>query len=178
MKHLIFWLCLLCCATGTVFQPSLSFAQAKPPAATPAEKPLLTIEGNGIKPVTLTAASLAGFKRQTVKVSDHGTPAEFEGVLLYDILKQAGAPLGESFRGKNAAVFVAIEAMDGYRTVFALPELDPMFTDRTIIMADKRDGKSLSEKEGPLRIVVPDEKRAARWVRQVTKIRILNLTAL
>lgn len=31
--------------------------------------------------------------------------------------------------------------------------------DRIILLADRRDGKSLIEKGGPLRIVVPDEKR-------------------
>jgi hypothetical protein len=36
------------------------------------------------------------------------------------------------------------------------------------MLVDKRDGKALDAKEGPLRIVVPDEKMHARWVRQVT----------
>jgi hypothetical protein len=36
----------------------------------------------------------------------------------------------------------------------------------------KRDGKPLSDKEGPFRIVAPDEKRPARWVRQVTALKI------
>jgi hypothetical protein len=35
-----------------------------------------------------------------------------------------------------------------------------------------RDGKPLSETEGPLRIVVPHDKRQARWVRQVTSLTI------
>ena len=35
-----------------------------------------------------------------------------------------------------------------------------------------RDGKRLGEKEGPYRIVIPDEKRMGRWVRQVTVLKI------
>ena len=54
-------------------------------------------------------------------------------------------------------------ATDGYRAVFALPGLDHAYTDRIVILADRRDGKPLTEKEGPLRIVVADEKREARW---------------
>ncbi len=65
-------------------------------------------------------------------------------------------------------VFSAATLADGYRAVFALPELDPAYTDKIILLADKRDGKPMDAKEGPLRIVVPDEKRHARWVRQVT----------
>jgi hypothetical protein len=36
------------------------------------------------------------------------------------------------------------------------------------LLAEKRDGKPLDSMEGPLRIVVPDEKQQGRWVRQVT----------
>jgi hypothetical protein len=65
-----------------------------------------------------------------------------------------------------------IEAHDGYQVLFTLPELDSLFTDRVVLLADRRDGKPLSEKEGPLRIVVPDEKRQARWIRQVKSIAV------
>jgi hypothetical protein len=54
--------------------------------------------------------------------------------------------------------------------VFALPEFDPDFTDRVIVMAVRRDGKTIGSSEGPLRIVVPGEKRHARWVKQVTAL--------
>src|SRR5713226_4105039 len=70
----------------------------------------------------------------------------------------------------DLALFLVVGAADGYHAVFALPELDHAFTDRIIILADRRDGKPLAEKEGPLRIVVPDEKREARWVRQVVSL--------
>ena len=65
------------------------------------------------------------------------------------------------------AIYLLVEAADGYRVVFAPPELDLTFSDRMVLLAERRDGKPMSEKEGRLRIVVPDEKRHARWVRQV-----------
>ncbi len=34
-----------------------------------------------------------------------------------------------------------VEAADGYRAVFAWPEVDPAFTDRKIYLATKQDGK-------------------------------------
>ncbi|MDG3006126.1 hypothetical protein [Paludisphaera mucosa] len=52
-----------------------------------------------------------------------------------------------------------VEASDGYRALFALPELDPSFTDRVILLADRRAGKPLDDRQGPLRIVAPGEKR-------------------
>ena len=66
-----------------------------------------------------------------------------------------------------------VEAADGYKAVFALAELDPAFAVRDIILADKRDGKPLGAKEGPFRIVAPGDKRGARWVRQVTALRLI-----
>ncbi len=79
-------------------------------------------------------------------------------------MKLAGVKLGEQLRGKELALFLVVGATDGYRAVFALPELDHAFTDRIILLADRRDGKPLFEKEGPLPIVVPDEKREVRQV--------------
>jgi len=58
------------------------------------------------------------------------------------------------------AQYVVVEAADGYRATFALAELDPTFTDRVILLADRRDGKPLSAQSGPLQIVVPGEKKA------------------
>ena len=109
----------------------------------------------------------------SIKARDHeGTEASFEGVAVAEVLKLVGVKFGEQLRGKDLALFLVVEAADGYCAVFASPELDPAFTDRVILLADKRDGKALAEKEGPLRIVVADEKRQARWVRQVVALRI------
>ena len=66
--------------------------------------------------------------------------------------------------------YVIVEASDGYHAVFALPEFDPDFTDRVIILADRRDGRALPSPEGPFRVIVEGEKRHARWVREVTNL--------
>jgi hypothetical protein len=44
--------------------------------------------------------------------------------------------------------------------------------DKAVYVVTKRDGKPLSDKDGPFQLVVPGEKRAARWVRQVTALSI------
>ena len=134
---------------------------------------LLTIGGEVVQSVKLTADDLARLPHRTVNAKDHnGKATTFEGVELGDMLKLAGVKSGEALRGKELALFLVAEASDVYRAVFALPELDHVFTDRLIIVADKRDGKPLAEKEGPLRLVVPDEKREGRWVRQVISLTI------
>ena len=70
------------------------------------------------------------------------------------------------------ALFVVVEAADGYRAVFALAELDPEFTDRVILLADRRDDKPLPGQAGPFQIIVPGEKKHARWVRQVIRLKV------
>ena len=111
-----------------------------------------------------------------VTASEHSSPpATFEGVTLKSVLEKAGVTFGESMKGKRLASCLLVEAADGYRTVIALPELDPAFTDKQVVLAFLREGKPLGDKEGPFRIVIPDEKRMARWVRQVTSLKIVNV---
>lgn len=147
-------------------------------AAVPATA-TLQIDGAVRKALQLTAADLKGLPRQQVQTQDHtGSSVHFEGVALSDVLELAGVTLGKSLRGERLASFLLVEAADGYRAVFALPELDPLFTDQVILLADRRDGQALSAQEGPWRIVIPHEKRQARWLRQVTTLRIQQLEAI
>jgi hypothetical protein len=123
--------------------------------------------------ITVTADTLAGLPRVKVEAKEHENPtATYEGVLLGSILERAGVPRGEKLRGKALRTIVVITATDGYEVVFTLPETDPVFTDRLIVLADTKDGKPLPEKEGPFRIVAPSEKRPARWIRNVRTIAI------
>ena len=68
--------------------------------------------------------------------------------------------------------YLLVVAADGYRVVFAIPGVDQTLTDRKVYLVTQRDGHPLSEKEGPFRIVVPDEKRPARWISQVTALKV------
>jgi len=134
---------------------------------------LLTISGEVERPLKLTAEALGKITRQTVHAKDHdGKEADFEGFSLHDVLKSAGVKFGQDLRGKALETYLVVEAKDQYRAVFALPELDPAFSDRVILLADRRDKKPLDEKHGPFQIIVPGEKRHARWVRQVVTLKI------
>ena len=136
------------------------------------QPPGVTVQGLDGSPVSLTLDDLAKLPQHTVDAQEHSNPVMFEGVLVMDILTKVGVPTGEKLGGKALSLYLLVEAKDGYRAVFALPELDPAFKDKPIYLAWKRDGKMMSEKEGPFRIVVPDEKRPTRWVRQVTAMRV------
>jgi hypothetical protein len=135
----------------------------------------LTVQTDTGKPTVLSRADIEALPRIKVTTSAPGTSTTFDGVALEAVLKKAGVGFGEALKGKRMASYLLVEAADGYRVVIALPELDPAFTDKQVVLAFLKDGKPLDEKEGPYRIVMPDEKRMARWVRQVTTLRIVDV---
>jgi len=122
---------------------------------------------------TISAAQIANAAHVSVNVDEHGTPARFEGVPLSTILGMAGVKLGDSLRGLRLAEVLLVTASDGYKVAFALAEADPAFASREIILADKRDSKPLDAREGPFRVIAPGDKRPARWIRQVTQMKVV-----
>jgi hypothetical protein len=134
----------------------------------------LTVQADSGKHV-LSRAEIEALPRVKVNASEHSNAVNFEGVSLKSVLEKAGITFGESMKGKRLTNCLLVEAADGYRVVIALPELDPGFTDKQIVLAFQRDGKPLGDKEGPYRIVIPEEKRMARWVRQVTILKIVEV---
>lgn len=154
------WMKVVC-----VMAVSLSLLSAQTPAA-------VEVEGVDGASITLTNADLAKLPQQTVKVTDHGAAAVFEGVLLSDVLAKVALPTGEKFHSTAASYYLLLEARDGYRAVFAWGELDPSFLDKTVYLALRRDGKALPDAAGPFQLVAPGEKRTARSVRQVKALRI------
>ena len=149
--------------------PANAFAQASPAVA-------LRVGGEVPNHLELSVTDIAAFPRQTIRVSDDkGAQVEYGGVPVAEILKKAGAPLGKELKGPNLAVGVVASAPDGYRVLFSLTEFDPGFSDHVILLADQRDGKPLDTREGPLRFIVPGDKRHARWIRGVTTLEVLKV---
>jgi hypothetical protein len=132
----------------------------------------LHVEGLSGSAAGFSLAELSALPQQTVKTRDHGTPVTFEGVLLIDVLAKVHTPVGQDYNKTVASYYVLADANDAYHAVFSWAEVDPTFTDRRIYVVTKRDGKPLSEKEGPLELVVPDDKRPSRWVHQLRSLKV------
>jgi len=143
--------------------------------AAPACAQQLVVQNEAGKTSVLTRADIEALPHVKVTARLSNAPATFDAVALRVILEKAGIGLGDSLKGKRLASCLLVEAADGYRAVIALPEIDPAFTDQQIVLAYLKDGKRLDEKEGPYRIVIPGEKRMARWVRQVTRLKIVDV---
>jgi hypothetical protein len=132
----------------------------------------LLVSGPGHVPVRLSIGDLRALPAKSIAVTDEGgKPANYKGVRVADILARADLAL-PVLKGPLLTQTLLVTAADGYGVVFALAEIDPNFSDRDVLICYERDGAAMEEKQGPLRMVVPDDKRHARWVRRVFAIAI------
>ncbi len=131
------------------------------------------VKGEVLAPLELNKEDFGSYKKISVKVKDRDAKVhEFAGVALIEILEKAGVPTGSKLRGQNLVKYILIQAADGYEVVYSLPEIDPEFTDHIIMLATEKDGQPLPSGEGPFRIIAPNDKKQARWIREVQTIRI------
>lgn len=157
--------CLLGSALGAAGQAT--------PGAVP---PTIRLEGLVASPRALTATDLAALPAHEQATTDKdGKKHVYRGVALRDVLHLAGAPAGKDIHGPVLAEAVLATAADGYQAVFALPEIDADFAPQTILLATSRDGQPLPAHDGPYQLVVPLEKKPARWVRQLTGLRVVKV---
>jgi len=126
------------------------------------------------KTTTMDHLVFAGLPHITLSGAAHDDPpSRWQGVALQDVLGRAALPSGEALRGRAMARFVRVTASDGYQVIFSVAELDPAFGDVHVIVADSKDGQPLG-KDGPYRLIVPSDKRPARWERNVRSIELVD----
>jgi DMSO/TMAO reductase YedYZ molybdopterin-dependent catalytic subunit len=150
---------------------------AQQPAAKATTGPSeVKVDGAVNAPLVLTAADLKSMPRKTVRVeNEHAQkPEVYEGVLVQDILKKAGATMGAKLRGPAMATYVLAEAADDYRVVFSLTEFDSEFQDSEILLADTVDGAPIPSDQGPFRLVVPHDRRPARWIKMLKSLTVVR----
>ena len=147
--------------------------------AMPAAQATLSLAGEVAQELHLTGADLKALPRTTLTAMDaHEKQTHtFQGVTLAELLKRAGVPAGENLRGKSMALCVLASAADGYHAVFSLAELDASIGGVTVLVADTVDGQPIPAGQGPLRLVVPSDKRPARWVRMVQSLTVVSVSA-
>lgn len=134
---------------------------------------VVRITGEVSKALTVDGSMLQEFKQvQVVRKDKEGNNHQYSGVLLFDLLEKAVVKSDAGLKSKNLNKYVLVEASDGYQVVFALSELDEHYSGNRIILADKIDGKAFFVEEGPFRIIVQNDKKPARCVRQVTAIKV------
>ena len=145
-------------------------------AQTVNDSPQIKVGGAVSTPLTLTLADLKSMPRTTLAVTNQheGKSETYEGVLLEELLRKAGAPHGDQLRGQLMTTYVVAAASDSYKVVFAMAELDSDFMSSQVLVADTLDGAPIDSKRGPFRLVAPHDKRPARWVRMLKSITVVT----
>lgn len=115
-------------------------------------------------------ALLRGLPTVEAVLTAHGISQKCSGPSLSSVLDRLGYPKGNQLRGAALETGVIVRGRDGYAVLFSLGELDEALGASVVVLATQCEGKAISETDGPYRLVVPNELRAARSVRQVAFI--------
>jgi hypothetical protein len=126
------------------------------------------------KDVFLKPAELKAMPRTTITVHNEHSKADetYAGVRLADLLSKLSAPLGKELRGIALSSYWVATGSDGYEALIALAEVDPRFHSGEVIIADTMNGQPLDAKSRPSKLVVTEDKRPARWVRNLVSIEL------
>lgn len=155
--------------------PAVAAAQQTEHSA-PSPSTHLAIKSYEGKTLTLSPEELAALPHKSISVFNAHSKANetYSGVPLADLLAKVGVPLGESVRGKLFLTGVVASGTDGYGVLYSLAEVDPSIHTGDVIVADTVDGKKL-EKDGAFKMISSEERRPARWVRNLASISVVKV---
>ena len=124
--------------------------------------------------VSYTLADLKSMPHTTVAIHNPHSNADetYSGVRLADLLAPLGVPVGKDLRGEALALAIVAAGSDGYKVALSIAEIDPAFHPGEVIVADALNGKPLAPDLGPFRLVVTEDKRPARAVRNLVSIEL------
>ena len=136
----------------------------------------LKVVGLNGQSITLTSQAVAALPHKTVSVFNaHSKVNEtYSGVPLGDLLAKVGIPSGEQMRGKLFLTAIVAEGTDHYSVLYALAEIDPSVHSGDVIVADSVNNQKL-EKDGAFKLVSTEEKRPARWVRNLASLSVVEV---
>lgn len=152
----------------------LLFSRASAPQANGA----LTVR-NGGRDFVLSPMQLATIPRHDLRVAGENSTdsSTVSGLALWDLIQKAGVPPASASGRQRAAMYVRLKGADGQSAMFSLVEIDPSFSKRIVLVADRRNGQPLDAAEGSWRAFVPDDLRHARWIRGLALIEVDTITS-
>jgi DMSO/TMAO reductase YedYZ molybdopterin-dependent catalytic subunit len=163
---------------GFLSSATITPAQTPTRAAAAPSSTALLVTGAVAQDLKLSLDDLKKMPRKSVSTKGHDDQIhQYDGVPIGALLAKAGVPQGAPLRGKSMALTVVAEGSDGYKAVFSVAELDDDFAAETVLVVDSSDGQPLGADEGPLRLIVPGDKRQARSVRMLKSLTVVNLSS-
>jgi hypothetical protein len=139
-----------------------------------AQSPALRVDVASGRSLSFSLDDFRSMPRNRATVDRQGGMVTYEGVRLVELLRRAGLDVGRApLQGAAVTSVLVAAGADGYEAVFALAELDPVDAQARVLIADTRDGRSLTADEGPLRLVAPGDRYPVRWLRNVVRVTVL-----
>jgi DMSO/TMAO reductase YedYZ molybdopterin-dependent catalytic subunit len=136
------------------------------------------LDGQVMQPAKYDLAALKALTATQVTVQSIGasgetTSATYSGVLLNNLLTQAGTVLDKKKNGILRLGVVAIGS-DGYSVLVAGGEIAPMFGNIQVLVAYTANGQPLSA-DGFGRLVVPGDQAMGRFVSNLTELQVVTI---
>lgn len=114
---------------------------------------------------------------QTVHYTLHDKEMSAQCVPLLTVLEASRLRLKTERKGAQLAMVVVVRGLDGYCIALGLGEMLPEIGGRQIWLALDADGKPLSDKEAPVRLLIPKGKKPARWLFGIASVTLVDEAA-
>jgi DMSO/TMAO reductase YedYZ molybdopterin-dependent catalytic subunit len=158
-----------------VFAPA-HYALAQVSSAT------LTVRGDIQKPGEWTVETLRQqFAKQTQTVKFTAGDKQQNvgtGIPLYSLIQEAALKTEKAPKHYDLSFLVILEARDSYRVYFSLAELAPQCGHAQVWLIWDIDGKPLSDKEAPFRLVVSSDQGHDRHIYGISTLTLVDGTKL
>lgn len=129
-------------------------------------------------PACDTRVSLAQLQRLPVRtatvLAHDGEANTYAGALLWDVMALACPTIPAAAKRDRIGMAVRIDASDDYHAVIALMEADTSFRKEPVLLCWQKNGQPLDAHDGPLQLIVPEDRRHARNVRHATKLTVVS----
>ena len=154
-------------APGTMTMP----AERKP--ANPSTSLAVTVAG---KTTSYSLADLQAMPQRTVVAHNgHSNVDEsYTGVAVSDLLGKFGITLLNGGAKKVYDSYLRAEGTDRYFVLYSVSEVEGAMHAGDVIVALTLDGKPLME-DGSFKLVSSEDKRPARWVRNLTSLTLVTV---
>ncbi|MBX2971518.1 MAG: molybdopterin-dependent oxidoreductase [Flavobacteriales bacterium] len=125
--------------------------------------------------VALTVERIRALTPHEAVVTERdGNTATYQGAWLSDVLDLGCDTTTRLDKHGTLRAVVKATAADGFVAVVAMAEAVHDFSERPVMLAWSRNGQPMSERHGPLQLVVPGDRKPGRNVRQVKVLEVIT----
>jgi hypothetical protein len=103
---------------------------------------------------------------------DPADPLPCRGIPLWGLLARSGIQADTARKNDRLRRVVVLSARDGYSVTLSVGELDPSVGGSAALLLLSCRGAPLAEERGPVELVVPGDRRRARWIHAVSDISV------